>query len=102
MIFNPLVCSKATNLSLTQQTTGLQATAFNSLSGGPLPSTVKIQNLQTQSTASAQTYTGTVLNQLNILNATERGIFKTKRDSDAGRISFHGRKQVDAVTKQEP
>ena len=89
---------QATNLSLTQQTTGLQATAFNSLSSGPLPSTVKIQNLQTQSTASAQTYTGTVLNQLNILNDTERGMFKTKRDSDAGRISFHGRKQVDAVT----
>lgn len=89
---------QATNLSLTQQTTGLQATQFTSLSGGPLPSTVKIQNLQTQSTASAQTYTGTVLNQLNILNATERGIFKTRRDSAAGLINFHGRKQVDAVT----
>jgi hypothetical protein len=89
---------EATNLSLTQQTTGLQATQFTSLLGGPLPSTVKIQNLQTQSTASAQTYTGTVLNQLNLLNATERGTLRTKRDSAAGQINFHGRKQIDAVT----
>jgi hypothetical protein len=89
---------QANALSLTQQTTGLQATQFTSLSGGPLPSNVKISNLQTQSTASAQTYTGTVLNQLNILNATERGILRTNRDSAAARINFYGRKQFEATT----
>jgi hypothetical protein len=89
---------QANALSLTEQTTGLQATQFTSLSGGPLPSNVKISNLQTQSTASAQTYTGTVLNQLNFLNATERGILRTNRDSAAGRINFYGRKQFEATT----
>jgi hypothetical protein len=89
---------QANALSLTEQTTGLQATQFTSLSGGPLPSSVKIRNLQTQSTASAQTYTGTVLNQLNILNATERGILRTNRDSAASRIDFYGRKQFEATT----
>jgi hypothetical protein len=35
---------------------------------------------------------------LNLLNATERGTLRTKRDSAAGQINFHGRKQIDAVT----
>jgi hypothetical protein len=89
---------QANALSLPEQTTGLQSTYFSSLLGGPLPSSVKIRAFQTQSTASAQTYTGTVLNQLNILNATERGILRTNRDGAAGRIDFRGRKEFGATS----
>jgi len=68
---------QATNKSLTQAATYSQAAQFN---GSPLPSDLVIFPVfggAGNSTASAQTYTGTVLNQLNVLNATERGILRT-------------------------
>jgi len=68
---------QATDKSLTQVATYTQAAQFNS---SPLPSDLVISPVfggSGNSIASAQTYTGTVLNQLNLLNATERGILRT-------------------------
>lgn len=65
----------ATSLSLAATTTNAQATAFNSTSGGPLPSDMTVISSSTGSQASAITYTGQVLNYLNYLQTTERGIF---------------------------
>lgn len=68
--------------SLTQVATGTQAYQLSSAAGGPLISTILVQgNLVGQSTASAQTYTGTVLNQWNLLNTTERGTYQAVADS---------------------
>lgn len=71
---------QATSKTLTQAATYAQAAQFNSSNGGPLPGDLLISPTvggSGNSTASAQTYTGTVLNQLNLLNATERGILRT-------------------------
>lgn len=71
---------QATSKTLTQAATYAQATQFNASNGGPLPSDLLISPTvggSGNSTASAQTYTGTVLNQLNLLNATERGMLRT-------------------------
>jgi hypothetical protein len=68
---------QATNKALTQTNTTTQMQQFN---GSPLPAGLFISNAfggNGSSIASAQTYTGTVLNQLNILQATERGIIRT-------------------------
>ena len=68
---------QATSKALTQTTTTTQMEQFNS---GPLPTDLQVLSTfggPGNSTASAQTYTGTVLNQLNILEATERGLLRT-------------------------
>ena len=68
---------QATAQALTQTTTWGQAAQFN---GAPLPSDLIVYTPTGgggNSTASAQTYTGTVLNQINSLNATERGVVST-------------------------
>lgn len=68
---------QATSKALTQVGTIDQAVQFNTV---PLPSDLYVDSAYGStgySTASAQTYTGTVLNQLNILNATERGQIAT-------------------------
>jgi len=68
---------QATSKSLTQVATFGQAGQFN---GDPLPSDLIVFTSGGgggNSTASAQTYTGTVLNQINYLNATERGVIRT-------------------------
>jgi hypothetical protein len=82
---------QANALSLTQTNTGLQAQQFLSFLGGPLPSNIQINEFSTVSIASAQTYTGTVLNQLNLLNATERGMLTSGRNGDDQNIVFYGR-----------
>jgi hypothetical protein len=72
---------QATNFALTQAATTAQMQQFNS---SVLPSdlNVVIAGLYNgESIASAQTYTGTVLNQLNILETTERGVLRTKNGS---------------------
>jgi hypothetical protein len=69
---------QATDVSLTQAATTAQMEQFNI---NPLPADLTVTDVLSSlgdSTASAQTYTGTVLNQLNILEATERGIIRTK------------------------
>ena len=73
---------QAINKSLTSVGTIAQMRQFESASGGPLPNTFQIRDESGtsgsgSSTASAQTYTGTVLNQLNLLQTTERGVFRT-------------------------
>ena len=67
---------QATNKNLTQANTLNQLEQFNF---STLPSDLVISCLfgGGESIASAQTYTGTVLNQINTINATERGIFTT-------------------------
>ena len=67
---------QATNVALAQNNTINQLETFN---GNPLPSDLNINALYGggESIASAQTYTGTVLNQINISNATERGLVVT-------------------------
>lgn len=68
---------QATSKALTQVATYGQAAQFN---GDPLPSDLVVFTSAGgggNSTASAQTYTGTVLNQINSLNATERGVIRT-------------------------
>lgn len=72
----------AINKTLTSVGTITQMRQFESINGGPLPNTFQIRDDTGttgpgQSTASAQTYTGTVLNQLNLLQTTERGAFRT-------------------------
>lgn len=69
---------QATNVSLSQAATTAQMEQFNI---NPLPADLTVTDVLSSvgdSIASAQTYTGTVLNQLNILEATERGIIRTK------------------------
>lgn len=65
---------QVTNKSLSQNPVWQQATQFNS----DLPTNYLITQALTNgnSIASAQTYSGTVLNQLNLLNATERGVIQ--------------------------
>jgi hypothetical protein len=68
---------QATNKALTQTNTTTQMEQFN---GSPLPADLNVLALfggAGNSIASAQTYTGTVLNQLNILQSTERGLLRT-------------------------
>jgi hypothetical protein len=67
---------EATNKNLTQTNTLNQLEQFNF---STLPSDLIISTSfgGGESIASAQTYTGTVLNQINTINATERGIFTT-------------------------
>jgi hypothetical protein len=68
---------QATNKALTQTNTTSQMEQFN---GSPLPADLNVLALfggAGNSIASAQTYTGTVLNQLNILQSTERGLLRT-------------------------
>jgi len=68
---------QATNKALTQTDTTTQVQQFN---GSPLPAGLFIFSFFGgigSSIASAQTYTGTVLNQLNIMQSTERGIIRT-------------------------
>jgi hypothetical protein len=67
---------QATNKNLTQANTLNQLDQFNYTT---LPSDIVFSTLfgGGESIASAQTYTGTVLNQINNINATERGIFTT-------------------------
>jgi hypothetical protein len=67
---------QATNKNLTQANTLNQLDQFNYTT---LPSDIVFSTSfgGGESIASAQTYTGTVLNQINNINATERGIFTT-------------------------
>ena len=67
---------QATDKNLTQTNTLNQVEQFNF---STLPSDLVINTPYGggESIASAQTYTGTVLNQINTTNATERGIFTT-------------------------
>jgi len=69
---------QTTNKALTQQNTTEQMQQFN---GSPLPADLFVFAGFSlgSSTASAQTYTGTVLNQINTLQATERGLIRTGR-----------------------
>ena len=90
---------QANALSLPQATTGLQAIEFDFTEGGPLPSNVQIDEFGTRSIASAQTYTGTVLNQLNLLNATERGMLLAGRNGPRQYITFYGRDQFGGSTQ---
>ena len=83
---------QAKNLSLTQTTTGLQAQQFMAGSG-PLPLNIQVYENGTRSIASAQNYTGTVLNQFNLLNATERGMLTSGRNGADQMIRFYGREQ---------
>jgi hypothetical protein len=74
---------QATSFALIQAATTGQMTQFNS---SVLPNDLRILNLfgnNGDSIASAQTYTGTVLNQINILQTTERGILRTTVQSAA-------------------
>lgn len=71
---------QASSKVLTQDYTYQQGSQFNSTSGGPLPSEILIDSsgiFRGDSIASATTYTGTVLNYLNLLNTTERGLLRT-------------------------
>lgn len=70
---------QAQGKTLTQALVYDQGAQFNSTNGGPLPADLLFYGdpFTGTSTASAQTYTGTVLNQLNLLNSTERGILRT-------------------------
>jgi hypothetical protein len=69
---------QATDVALTEAPTTAQMEQFNI---NPLPADLTVTDVLSSvgdSIASAQTYTGTVLNQLNILEATERGIIRTQ------------------------
>jgi hypothetical protein len=89
---------QATSKALTQDTTGNQAMQFN---GSPLPADIVVGAFAAatgNSTASAQTYTGTVLNQLNILNATERGLMSSVGNvSNTQLIYFFSRSWVNTL-----
>ena len=78
---------QATDFALTQAATTAQMKQFNS---SVLPSDIKVFNAfgnDGDSIASAQTYTGTALNQFNILQTTERGVLRTKYPSVVGRVT---------------
>ena len=64
---------QANNLSLPQTNTGFQLKLFEQGNGGPLPADMTTTTFGGSSTAAATTYTGTVNNYLNLLQATERG-----------------------------
>ena len=69
---------QATDVALTQTQTTSQMEQFNL---NPMPADLTVTDVFStvgDSIASAQTYTGTVLNQLNLLEATERGIIRTE------------------------
>jgi hypothetical protein len=88
---------QATNVSLTQAATTAQMEQFNIV---VLPSDLTVTDVLSSvgdSIASAQTYTGTVLNQLNILQATERGIIRSKAyGSFTGQFIFpYARNDID-------
>ena len=89
---------QSTSKALTQDTTGNQAMQFN---GSPLPADILIGAFAAStgnSTASAQTYTGTVLNQLNILNATERGLMDCVGNaSNYQLINFYSRSWINTL-----
>ena len=89
---------QSTSKALTQDTTGNQAMQFNS---SPLPADILIGAYAVStgnSTASAQTYTGTVLNQLNILNATERGLIDcVGNNSNYQLITFNSRTSINSL-----
>jgi hypothetical protein len=65
---------QAVSKALTQTNTYTQLIQFNS---SPLPGDLVITSGAGSSTASAQTYTGTVLNQINVTQSTERGLIST-------------------------
>ena len=73
---------QATNLALTQAATTAQMIQFSAV----LPTDLLVLNAggtnYGESIASAQTYTGTALNQFNILQTTERGVFRTKSSNN--------------------
>jgi hypothetical protein len=64
---------QANSLSLPQNNTGFQLNLFEQGNGGPLPADMTTSSFGGSSTAAAITYTGTVNNYLNLLQATERG-----------------------------
>jgi hypothetical protein len=64
---------QANSLSLPQNNTGFQLKLFEQGNGGPLPADMTTTSFGGSSTAAATTYTGTVNNYLNLLQATERG-----------------------------
>ena len=68
--------TQATNYALTQDYCSAQAYKFNASQGGPIPSNlfVSVGSFTSGSIASATTYSGNVLNYLNLLQATERGM----------------------------
>jgi hypothetical protein len=63
----------ANNLMLAQNNTGFQLKLFEQSNGGPLPPDMSTTSFGGSSTVAAITYTGTVNNYLNLLQATERG-----------------------------
>ena len=65
----------ANNFVLAQTTCATQLVSFSNSLGGPLPADMYVSAslAPTQSIASATTYTGSISNYLNLLNATERG-----------------------------
>jgi hypothetical protein len=63
----------ANNLILAQNNTGFQLKLFEQSNMGPLPPDMSTTSFGGSSTAAAITYTGTVNNYLNLLQATERG-----------------------------
>jgi len=65
---------QAVSKALTQTNTYTQLLQFNS---SPLPADLVISSGAGSSIASAQTYTGTVLNQINVTQSTERGLIST-------------------------
>jgi len=76
--------------SLTQTFTGDQLEQFNSPTG-PLPANVDIDSTGvTDSTAAATTYTGSILNYINLAQTTERGYIWVS----GSKIYFLGRKYV--------
>jgi hypothetical protein len=88
---------QATTVALTQDFTTAQMEQFNL---NPLPADLTVTDVLSSvgdSIASAQTYTGTVLNQLNILQATERGIIRSKAyGSTTGQFIFpYARSDID-------
>jgi hypothetical protein len=88
---------QATTVGLTQDFTTAQMEQFNL---NPLPADLTVTDVLSSvgdSIASAQTYTGTVLNQLNILQSTERGIIRSKAyGSTTGQFIFpYARSDID-------
>ena len=86
----------ANALVLAQNSTVVQATKFNSVEGGPIPSDMTVGGYGSfgSSIASATTYTGSVNNYLNLLVVTERGYLFER----AGFLIFVARPDAAAVT----
>jgi hypothetical protein len=74
---------QATAFGLTQANTINQLQQFDT--GNVLPTDIVVSAVLGggDSIASAQTYTGTVLNQINLINATERGVITTTAGTSA-------------------